>query len=341
MLHVFINQEKWESLPKNYKAIIEGAAAIAVFCAAGLAMTWRAPAARDLRAFFGVYAAATAGSLVVPTGVGGNMVRVTLVAGLPLMLVAASFAGRRLLPAAAVACAAALVWQLIPAWTGGRAAEEARAPNAAFWAPVEAYWSAHGDPAHRAHVVATADNWEAWHVARRGIPLTRGWFRQDDFPVNDTLYDDPLAAGAYLTWLRDVAAKYVFLPDDPRDYTGQREARLLATGALPEVARLPGWTVYAVPGAAPIATPTPAARVVRVTSAHVVVRVSRAGTYRLRMRYSPYLVAGPGTCVSPREPWGVDLRVDAPGTVDVAFDPTPRRVWDVLRGRHTACPPRL
>ncbi|MCB1549164.1 MAG: TRAP transporter substrate-binding protein [Hyphomicrobiaceae bacterium] len=29
MLHVFINQEKWESLPKNYKAIIEGAAAIA------------------------------------------------------------------------------------------------------------------------------------------------------------------------------------------------------------------------------------------------------------------------------------------------------------------------
>jgi hypothetical protein len=190
-------------------------------------------------------------------------------------------------------------------------------------------------------VVATGDNWEARFVSRRGIPLTRGWFRQDDFPVNAPLYDDPLTPAAYVAWLRDVAAEYVFLPDDALDYTGAREARVLAAGALPVAARLPGWTVYAVPGAVPIATPSPAATVVSVTSAHVVVRVAAAGEYRLRMRWSPYLTAGPGACVSPRAPWGVALSVSRPGTVDVAFDPTPGRVWDVLSGRDTRCPPRL
>ena len=57
---------------------------------------------------------------------------------------------------------------------------------------------------------------------------------------------------------------------------------------LPEVARLPGWTVYELPGATPIATPASGIRVTALDAETVTLRVTRAGRYRLRLTYTPY-----------------------------------------------------
>ncbi len=316
------------------------AVAVAAFSAVGMVLVWSNPAARDVRAFFAIYLLTLAAALAVPTSVGGNLVRVTLVAGVPLMVVAAMAAPRRVLPLAATACVAAAVWQLTPAWTGGRVAWDARASQATFWDPVVRFLHNHPDPDHRVHVVATADNWEAYYLPRAGVALTRGWFRQDDFPMNDALYKRPLTAGAYVAWLRQVGVRHVFVPHDPLDYTGHAEARLIATGGvLHKVTELDGWTVYSVPGDRPIVEPAAGARVIGIDPGTIRLRVSSPGEYRVKMRYSPYLAAGAGTCVAPAEPWGVRLRVDRPGEVDLRFAPSAGRVAREIAGRFRPCVP--
>ena len=44
-------------------------------------------------------------------------------------------------------------------------------------------------PDYRVEAVGTADHWEAVYLPQAGIPIVRGWFRQDDFPENEVLYD--------------------------------------------------------------------------------------------------------------------------------------------------------
>jgi hypothetical protein len=57
----------------------------------------------------------------------------------------------------------------------------------------------------------------------REHPLARGWFRQDDFPQNEVLYDD-LGPKTYLDWLRGLGVEYVVLSDSPVDYSARGEA---------------------------------------------------------------------------------------------------------------------
>ena len=70
-----------------------------------------------------------------------------------------------------------------------------------YWQPAVNYLSRHLTPSYRVESVDTAGHWAAAYLPRAGIPLTRGWFRQDDFPQNEVLYDQldrahvpPLAA---------------------------------------------------------------------------------------------------------------------------------------------------
>ncbi len=323
----------------RYQFDARDAWAIGALVVAGVALTARNARARDLTAFFALYGAATLGALVVTTPVGGNLVRITLVAGVPLALVAAAAAprSRAWMSVGVVVVAAALAWQVTPTWTGAPAAWRARASDAAYWQPMRDFLAAHPDPGHRVHVVATRDNWEAYHLASHGVPLTRGWFRQDDFPVNAPLYARPLTGDAYRAWLRDLAVRYVLVPDDPRDAGGDEEARLLAGGLLPRAARLPGWTVYEAADTPPLATPASRVGVVAVTPGRVTLRVDRPGVYRVRMRYSPYLEADNGACVTARAPWGVKLAATRAGIVHIGFRVTPQRVLDTLVGHDTAC----
>ena len=298
------------------------ALAIAGFCVAGLLLTRGLPDQRPLRAVFIGYGILGAAAFALSSPLGGNAVRLMLLMGVPLLLL--PFAARGFRPRGiAVAClAVALMWQALPAVAGWRTAADSRAQDETFWYPVIGWLQSHPDRDHRVQVVATADNWEAYYLARRGVPLARGWFRQDDFPANAALYRD-LTPRTYGMWLRRTGVRYVFLPDDPLDYSARNEAELLRSGrsGLERVAQIGGWTVFEVSRATPIATPADGISVVSLTSADITLRVRRPGTYRLRLRYTPYWQVERGSaCAEPREPWGTDLRADRPGVVRLGFD---------------------
>ena len=298
------------------------ALAIGGFCVVGLLLTRGLPDQRPLRAVFLGYAMLSALAFVLSSPLGGNAVRLMLLMGVPLLLLPLAARGFRPRGVAIGCLAMAFMWQTLPAVAGWRTATESRAQDEAFWYPVIAFLGEHAEPDQRIQVVATADNWEAFHLARRGVPLARGWFRQDDFPANAVLYGE-LTPRSYERWLRRTGVHYVFLPDDPLDYSATNEAALLRSGdsGLTEISQVGGWTVFALPDPTPIATPADGIAVLSLTTNDVTLRVKRAGTYRLRLRYTPYWRVEAGSaCATPREPWGTDLRVSSPGLVRLSFD---------------------
>ena len=146
------------------------ALAIAGFCVLGLLLTRGLPDQRPLRAVFIGYGILGAAAFALSSPLGGNAVRLMLLMGVPLLLL--PFAARGFRPRGiAVAClAVALMWQALPAVAGWRTAADSRAQDESFWYPVIGWLQSHPDPNHRVQVVATADNWEAYYLARRGVP---------------------------------------------------------------------------------------------------------------------------------------------------------------------------
>ncbi|MFN8108973.1 MAG: hypothetical protein U0Y82_03890 [Thermoleophilia bacterium] len=244
---------------------------------------------------------------------------------------------------AVVAClAGALLWQGLPAVAGWRTATRARAASQQFWLPAIAFVAQHGSPEYRVEVVATADNWEAYHLAGRGVPLARGWFRQDDFPTNRALYRT-LTARTYQGWMRRTGVRYVLLPNDPLDYTARKEAELLTSGRsdLRLEAQIGSWTIYELPDATPIVTPRHRARVLKLTSEQLVMRVDHPGTVRVRVRYTPYwriVGGGRGACAAPLQPWGTEVRVTRAGVVRLNFQPQLSTMVQNVLGESTTCP---
>jgi hypothetical protein len=313
----------FSSADAHYPFDPKDALAVAGFCVAGLLLTRGLPDQRALQALFLVYGGLGALAFALSSPLGGNVVRLLLLMGAPLLLLPLAARGFRPRAIASVVLVGVLMWQALPAVAGWQTAADSRAQNEDFWYPAIAFLERHADPDHRVQVVATADNWEAFYLAKRGVPLARGWFRQDDFPANEILYEEPLTARRYETWLRRVGVRYVLLPRDPLDYSARNEAELLRSGqsGLRQVARVGGWTVYELPGATPIATPADGIQIVRVTAGSVTLRASRPGAYRLRLRYTPYWEVERGAaCAAPREPWGTELRVARPGLVRMSFD---------------------
>jgi hypothetical protein len=306
----------------HYPFIATNAIAIAGFCIAGLLLTRGLPDQRPLRAVFVGYGVLSAVAFLVSSPMGGNAVRLLALMGAPLLLLPLSARGFRPRGVAVTVLAGVVLWQALPAVAGWRTVAESRAQHEQFWYPVMAFIDAHHRPGERIQVVATADNWEAFYLARRDVPLARGWFRQDDFPANRALYEE-LTPARYASWLRRTAVRYVFLPDDPLDYSARAEAELLRSGrsGLRTVARIGGWTVFEYPDARPIATPADDITVLDLSADAVTLSVRKPGTYRLRVRYTPYWHAqGAPACAAPMTPWGTELRVEEAGLVKLSFD---------------------
>lgn len=297
------------------------ALAVLGFCLAGILLTRGLPDQRVLRALFAGYAGFVGIAFAISSPIGGNAARLLFLMAAPLLLLPLAARGFRPRAVVVAFVAGTILWQSLPAVAGWQTASSGRARDESFWYPVIAFIEEHSDPGQRVQVVATADNWEAYYLARRGVPLARGWFRQDDFPANAALYK-PLTPRRYRAWMRRTAVRYVFLPDDPLDYSARAEAELLRSGrsGLREVARLGGWTVFALPNPTPIVTPAEDAEVLDLTAESITLRVARPGVYRLRLRYTPYWrIDGAAACAAPREPWGTDLRVAEPGVVRLTF----------------------
>ena len=107
----------------------------------------------------------------------------------------------------------AVAWNLTPLAGSYVKTSRDAAADPAYWAPAIAFLQDNLSPSYRVEAVDTVGHWPAAYLPAAGIPIARGWFRQDDFPRNDILYGD-LTRRTYLDWLRSLGVKYVVLPDD-------------------------------------------------------------------------------------------------------------------------------
>ena len=98
--------------------------------------------------------------------------------------------------------ALALFWNLGPIAEGFNHGRSDPGSSHDYWSPAITFLHENLTPSYRVEVVDTVDHWAAAYLPQAGIPITRGWFRQDDYPQNEVLYKDPTRR-AYLAWLRE------------------------------------------------------------------------------------------------------------------------------------------
>ncbi len=352
------------------------AATAAVFPFAGVQpMSWRTAAVplvlaaagwcllprrwRLARVCSAVYAAAVVMVWVVPTPVGTNVSRLSLLFGGVVLVAAASGAwwtspfarrfgrraGRGLLGAAILT---ATGWQFVIAGSDVVGASSAAGLDANVQ-PLVAQLDARGAGLGRVEVVPTESHREASALAAH-VNLARGWNRQADVARNPMFYraDRPFTASEYRHWLRVWAVRFVVLPASTPDYAGLHEHALVRAGQpyLRQVWSDPSWSLYEVVRPAPMAT-APGA-LVEWDAAGVTVDLPRAGTTTVRVAWSPWLsiVDATGSPVAQDERQGsclaaqpvrrgrsfswVVLHAVAPGTYRIAAP--------YVLPRGTACP---
>ena len=306
------------------------------FCALGLASTWRIERARILGFIFAAYAIVIVAVYLVPSQLGENVARFRYFA-LPLAVLVVGLRRWRPLPVALGVVALALSWNVTPltaSWARGDADLSSRA---AMWkAPLE-YLHANLRPGFRVEAVDTTDHWPAFYLAEARIPLVRGWFRQDDFPLAALLYRR-ISPTAYVRWLRKLGVAYVVLTRTPPDYSSRREAALVRSGrvGLSLVFATSKISIYAVPRARSIVTGPGHPKVLALRQSRLVVRVTRGGTYRVAVRWSPYWRASTG-CLTRTSDGMVRLQTHAAATVRIAFDVDARSLFDAFAGTRRTC----
>jgi hypothetical protein len=325
----------WRVFPSRGRSQFALGAMLTVlaFCAVLVALTWGVERARVLLWLFVFYGVATVISYAVPSAVGDAITRLEFAALPVVVLVLSLVAGRhrpRVLMVAAVGLAAWL--NVVPLASSFVAGVRTSASDASYWHPAVTFLRAHQSPSYRVEAVDTVGHWPALHLARAGIPLARGWFRQDDFPQNALLYR-PLTRTSYLAWLRRMAVRYVVLPDASLDYTAQGEAALLRSGRadLRVVLRARHLTIFEVAHPEPIVTGPGRARMVSLTANGAVLDVARAGTYRVAIRYTPYWGVSPG-CAREARDGMTRLAVPRAGRVTLVVRWSAERALDVVAG---------
>jgi hypothetical protein len=296
------------------------------------------PTARPLRGVFWIYLVVCVVAYLVPSSVGSNLERLRY-AALPVALLAAALRSWRPLWLLVPAVGLAAVWNVTPIWsTFARASTDPEASRS-YWQPSIRYLQAHLSPSFRVEVVDTAEHWPAAYLPDAGIPIVRGWYRQSDFPQNEILYDGKLAGSAYEVWLRRMAVRYVVLTDAPADYSSRNEAALIRSGHtdLVVVKRLPHVSIYELPHATPIVTGPEPSTVLWLWPQRVVATIHVPGTYKVRIRWSPYWRTSNG-CVS-RAPDGMTrITTHEAGLIELSFGVGLKRGLQTLAG---AAPTRV
>jgi len=164
------------------------------------------------------------------------------------------------------------------------------------------------------------------------VAIARGWERQLDNRRNALFYAGSARpdAAALRAWLTDEAISLVALPDAPLDYSGKAEARLLRAGALPyvrELWRSTHWRLFAVSAASALAEPP--AVLTRLGADSFTLRAPRAGTFTVRVRFTPYwrLASGSGCVRRAAGDWTA-LQVARAVSLHVVIDFSLERVFD-------------
>jgi hypothetical protein len=326
----------WRAFPDSgrYPFSIAELIPAAGFGVIGALFAWGAEPARRLRFVFVVYTAACLGAFLVPSALGENIARFRY-AAIPVAVLLFSLRDWRPRFVCVSVLALAVSWNVTPLAASFAHASSDPASSKAYWAPAVHYLHRHLGPSYRVEAVDTEGHWAAVYLPRAGIPLARGWFRQDDFPQNKLLYSS-LGPRAYLAWLRNLGVRYVVLTAAPVDYSARGEARLLASGRskLRPVLFSPELTIYEVPKARRIVSGPGPAGVLAFTETRIDLQLALPGRYRLAVRYSPYWQPSSG-CVVRREDGMVELVVPRGGRVQVHFDVKAGRAFRELTGRRS------
>jgi hypothetical protein len=302
-----------------------------VFCGLGVVTTWRVERARPLQFFFVVYLAACIAAFVVPSQLGENIERVRY-AALPIAVLALSLRAWRPLRLAIPVLILAAIWNTTPLAANFTHAAADPTAKPAYWQSAIAYLHDHLRPSYRVEAVDTAGHWPAVYLPEAGIPLARGWYRQDDFPENKILYGT-FGAKAYVAWLRSLGVRYVVLVHAPPDYSSRAEAALLRGGhsGLRRVLRSSHVTIFAVPRPRPLVTGPYRAAVDWLGATSIRLRFGGPGTYRVAVRYSPYWHASSG-CVARGRDGMLRVAAAARGSVKLSFKVGAARVLQTLVG---------
>jgi MFS family permease len=311
-------------------------AVVFIFCVCGVVLTSGVTRARILHAMFVVYMIAAAVAFIVPSGIGENIARVRL-AAVPITLLTVALRKWRPLAVSWVVLVLACTWNLATPVANLLSSRNDPTSDAEFWEPVTRFLGSRSGQTYRVEVVDTRGHWGAFYLPRAGFPVARGWFRQDDFPVNSVLYEQ-FDRRAYLAWLHRLGVRYVVLPNGPRDYSAKREANLLRSGrsGLRVVRRGAGFAIYEVPAPRPLVTGPHDAALVSLTETNALLRVEGPGVYRVAIRSSPYLHASRG-CLGASADGMLRLRVRRAGPVEIRFAITRGDVLETLSGEHAAC----
>jgi hypothetical protein len=309
----------WRLFPGGrYPFSLQELGAAIVFCVLGAGLTWRVERARPLRWVFVIYLAACLAAYAIPSALGENVARLRY-AAVPLAVLMLSLRRWRPLPVCLGALLLAISWNVTPIAGQYVKGLDDPASSRAYWQPAIAYLHGHLTPSYRVEAVDTVGHWPAVYLAEAQIPLARGGFRQDDFPVNRLLYDE-LGPAGYLNWLRGLGVGYVVLTNAPADYSARGEAALLRSGrsGLRPLLRSGNLTIFAVPRPRPILTGPGSPRVLGLSRTSVRLRLSRPGIYRLAVRYSPYWHVE-GACLSGGADGMTRIAAEHPGRLELRF----------------------
>jgi hypothetical protein len=188
----------------------------------------------------------------------------------------------------------------------------------------------------RVEVVPLSSHWEASSVAPY-VDLARGWNRQADVTRNPLFYDTgkKLTATAYHAWLQQWGVGYVALSTGKPDNGAVEEAALVRAGQpfLKQVWQHGSWTLYQVTDASALVDPP--AVVQHAGAATLTVQVPAAGTVEVKVPWSPWLGLAGHTdathgCLTQSGDWTV-LHAPAPGSYQITGS------YGFSRG--TPCPP--
>jgi hypothetical protein len=311
-------------------------AASLTFCVGCLVLTWRVESARVLRFVFAVYLLAVVGMYLVPSAVGENVARLRY-AAVPLIVLVFSLRRWRPLWFGITAVTLVVAWNMTPlAWSYVHSRSDATT-RAAAWSGAITFLHDNLGASYRVEAVDTSTHWAEVYLAEAGIPLARGWYRQDDFPQNEVLYDE-LGAHVYLQWLHRLGVEYVVLPRATLDYSSRIEARLVQSGrvGLRAVFRSRYVTVYRVPHPRPMITGPGHPRVTSLTASHINAVLPRGGTYRVAVRWSPYWHASLG-CLARGRDGMLRVTTRRPHFVRLSFQVSAVRALDELAGKQPTC----
>jgi hypothetical protein len=238
----------------------------------------------------------------VPSSVGSNILRMSMLFGGAVVAGTSTLPLRKLIPIVAAFCAI-LSFNTVSDIASGTD----RSTEAKFYAPLLQQLPSIGS-ANRIEVVDPETHSPALYVASQ-VPLARGWERQVDTTRNSIFYDGTLDATSYRQWLDDLAVKWVALPDAPLDYASRDEADLVQSGLsyLRLTWQNEDWKLYEVTNAAPLAEAP--FDVTNMSSSAITLQSYGPASGLVRVQWNAGLVVDPAGTVERSGDW---IRVTVP-----------------------------